>query len=78
MSGDDFQSNEPVNFDTPSNSLPACPQFARIAEFDLERPLDCAVCDRLEISHPTFGVRLLSVADAERERASLILRVSRS
>jgi hypothetical protein len=56
---------------TPSNSLPPCEQFAELEEFD-DTGFECAVCERLEISHANPGRRKLTVPQAEAERAAMI------
>ncbi len=56
---------------TPGNSLPPCEQFAELEEFD-DTGFECAVCERLELTHAKTGRRKLTVPQAEAERAEMI------
>lgn len=59
--------------ETPDNSLPPCPQFACIAEFDEDDPApDCIVCGRLELTHDHSGKRGLTADEARAERLMMI------
>jgi len=60
------------DFATPGNSLPPCRQFAVLVEFD-DRLSECAVCERLEITHTRNGQRAITVAQADAEREAMIM-----
>jgi len=57
---------------TPENSLPPCPQFAYIGDFDQEKLHDCIVCGRLEVTHDRSGQRGITAEQAKTERLAMM------